>query len=87
MFRFSFIEHASTLTLMLVESESDWNCPLTINLLNFLNEIIQFPFLELTIIIFRDIKMRSWSWSANSIEPGQTARMFRLAWIYTGRKG
>ena len=34
---------------------------------------------------FRDIKIRSWS--ASSIEPGQTARIRRLAWLYTGGKG
>ena len=42
-----------------------------LNLLNFLNGIIHLPFLELSIIIFRDIKMRTWKWSANSIEPGR----------------
>ena len=36
---------------------------------------------------FRDIKMKTWNWSANSIEPGQTARMCSLAWLYTGGKG
>ena len=36
----------------------------TLNLLNFLKGIIHL-FLELSIIIFRDIKMRTWSWSAN----------------------
>ena len=46
---------------------------LTLTLLNFLNGIIQLPFLELSIIIFKDIKMRTWSWPANSTEPGQTA--------------
>ena len=39
------------------------------------------PFLELSIIIFRDIKMPTWS-LANSIKPGQTAWMCRLAWLY-----
>ena len=39
---------------------------------NFLNEIIQLPVLELSIIIFRDVKMKTQSRSANSIEPGQT---------------
>ena len=41
---------------------------LTINLLNFMNGIIHLPYLELSIIIFRKIKMRTWL--ANSIEPG-----------------
>ena len=27
------------------------------------------------------------SWSANSIEPGQTTHMCRLAWLYNGGKG
>ena len=27
------------------------------------------------------------SWSADGIESGQTARMYRLAWLYTGGKG
>ena len=50
---------------------------LTLNLLNFLNGLVHFPFLELSIVIFRNIKMRTWIWSANSIEPGQTAQMCR----------
>ena len=32
---------------------------LTINVPNFLNGIIHFPFLTLSIIIFRDIKMKT----------------------------
>ena len=43
---------------------------LTLTMLYFLNGIILLLFLELFIIIFKDIKMRAWSWSANSIEPG-----------------
>ena len=39
-------------------------------------------FLELSIMIFRDIKMRTGSWSAKGIELGQTAQMYRLAWLY-----
>ena len=31
--------------------------------------------------------MRTWSWSANSIEPCENAWMWRLAWLYTGGKG
>ena len=31
--------------------------------------------------------MSSLSWAANSIEPGQTVQMCRLAWLYTGGKG
>ena len=48
-----------------------------LNLLNFLNVINHLPFLEMC-IIFRDVKMRTWNWSINSTEPGQTARMCRL---------
>ena len=58
-----------------------------LNLLNFLNGIIHLPFFELNIIIVRDIKFWTWSWSANSIEPGQTAQMYRLAWLYNGSNG
>ena len=58
---------------------------LTLNLLNFLNSIIHLAFLELSIVKFRNINMRTWS--ANSIEPGQNARMYRLAWICSGGKG
>ena len=32
---------------------------LTLNLLNFLNEIIHLPFFNMSNIIFRDIKMRT----------------------------
>ena len=41
-----------------------------------------FHFLELSISILGtpDIKMRTWSWSASNIKPGQTAWMYRLAW-------
>ena len=51
---------------------------LPLNMLNFLNGIIHISFMELSIINFRDIKMRTWS--ANSIEPGQTARMCLYWW-------
>ena len=52
---------------------------LTLNLLNFLNEIIHFPFLKLFIIIFRNIKIGNWNWSVNSIEPGQQGRQNQLS--------
>ena len=58
---------------------------LTLNLVNFLNGIVHLPFLELSIINFGDIKLRNWS--VNSIKPSQTARMCRLAWLYTDDKG
>ena len=35
----------------------------------------------------RNIKMKTSSWSANGIEPGQTAQTCRLAWLYTGGNG
>ena len=63
------------------------NTTLTLTMPNFLNGIIRLPILELSIIIFRGIKMRTWSWWANSIELGKTARMYRLAWLYTSDKG
>ena len=44
-----------------------------LNLLNLLSGIIHLQVLELSIIFFRDINIRTWSWSANSKEPGQTA--------------
>ena len=52
----------------------------------FLNGIIQLTFLTLAIVSFRDINLRTWRWSVNSTEPGQTARTYRLAWLYTGGK-
>ena len=48
---------------------------LTLNLLKFLNGLVYLPFLEQFIIIFRDIKIKIWPWSANSIGPGQAAQM------------
>ena len=59
---------------------------LTLNLLNVLNGIIHLHLLELSIIIFRDIRMQTGSWSANSIEPGQAAWMCMVTWLYTGGK-
>ena len=50
------------------------------NLLNYLSWIIHLPFLELFITIFSDIKMRTWSWSANSIEPDQTVQICKV-WL------
>ena len=54
---------------------------LTLTMPNFLNEIVCLTFLALSII--SDIKTKTWSWSANSIKPGQTAQMCRLAWAKT----
>ena len=47
---------------------------LNLSLLNILHGIINLPVLELSIINFKDI---------NSIEPGQTTWMCRLAWSKT----
>ena len=65
----------------------DFLYPLILTMPNLLNGIIHLLFSEFSIIIFRDVKMKISSWSTNSIEPGQTARMCRLSWIYTGGKG
>ena len=46
---------------------------LTLIMPNYLNGIIHLTFLALSVIILRNIKMKTWSWPANSIEPGQTA--------------
>ena len=48
---------------------------LTLTMPNFLNGTIHLTFLALSIIIFRDIKIKTCIWSANSIETGQTAWM------------
>ena len=48
---------------------------LTLNLPNFLNGRIHFHSLELSITILSNIKIKTWSWSANSTEPCQTAWM------------
>ena len=49
----------------------------TLNLPNFIIGINHLPFMALSIIFFRDIKMKL---KANSIEPGQTARMALYWW-------
>ena len=51
---------------------------LTFFLPNFLYGIIHLTFLAVFIIFFRDIKMLTLSWLANSIGPGQTALLCRL---------
>ena len=65
-------------------SNGRWIIPfkkgLTLTMHNFMNGK---SILYLSIIIFWDIKIKTESWSANSIEPGQTAW---LAWLYTGGK-
>ena len=59
----------------------------TLKLMNFLNVLTTLPFLELSIIILGIFRSELLSWSANSIEPGQTVQMFWLAWLYTSGKG
>jgi hypothetical protein len=51
----------------------------TLKLLNILIEIVCLPFLELFVVNFRNIKLRIWNWSAESLDLGYTAEMFRLA--------
>ena len=53
------------------------------NFLNFLNEYFLSTFLALSIISFKDIKIKTWRWSANIIEPGQTAHLHSLTRLYT----
>ena len=43
--------------------------------------------MELSNNNYGDSTMRTGSWSANSIEPDQTAQICRLFWFYTGGKG
>ena len=42
--------------------------------------------MALSIFILKISRWKLKSWSANSIQPGQTAQMWRLAWLYTGGK-
>ena len=44
-----------------MEMEGEEEVMLTLNMLNFLNGIIHLPFLELFIIVFMDIKMKTGS--------------------------
>ena len=60
---------------------------LTLNLINFLNRLVNLPFLELSIINFGDIKLLILRWSANSIEPGQTVQCRLTWWLYNDDKG
>ena len=64
---------------------------LTLNLLNFLYGIIHLTILAESIIFFfffgGGISKYKTCWSANSIEPGQTARTCMLTRLYTGDKG
>ena len=70
-----FLNHCKSLLNLYPAEFSKWTCP------------DQLSCLELSIINFGEIKIRIWSWSANSVEPGQIARMCRLALLYTGGKG
>ena len=44
---------------------SFYSVSLSLNLLNFLNGITRLPFMALYIRIFRDIKIKTWSWSVH----------------------
>ena len=46
----------------------------------YLNNLI----FEQSFVNFMDIKIQIWIGAANSIDPGQTARVCRLAWLKTG---
>ena len=56
---------------------------LTLHLLNFLNGINRLKFWNSPLSFLGISRWELESWSANSIEPGQTCR---LAWIYTSGK-
>ena len=56
----------------------DFHNGLTLNLLNLLNELIHFPFFELSIFIFRDIKMITWKLVSQQYRAW--SQMCRLAW-------
>jgi hypothetical protein len=56
-------------------------------MLNISNGLVSLPFLGLSIINFRGMNLNIYILSANRIEPGQTAWVCRLAWLYTGGKG
>ena len=59
---------------------------LTLNLLNFLNGIINLPFLELSIIILGISRLKVED-GQPTVESGQTVLMCRLAWLYTDGTG
>ena len=52
-------KYLETLTLSLSVTSEQGQPALTLNLLNYLNGIIHLPFLGLSIIIIRNIKMRT----------------------------
>ena len=59
---------------------------LTLNLLNLSNGIIHLSLLELSIIIFRDIKMNLKLNSHSQQYRDWSDCMYRLAWLYNGGK-
>ena len=60
----------------------DW---LNLNLLNFFNGKNHHPFFwNCHYHFINDIKMRTWNWSVNSIEPGQTAQMCSILLVPAG---
>ena len=64
LFTFCILSLLQSQTLYCLE-KIHLSCKLTLNLLNFLNGIINIPVLELPIIIFRNIKMRTWKLFSN----------------------
>ena len=70
------VESIQVRLLLILNRGYQMSVGLTLIMLNFLNEIIC-KFLALSIISFRDIKRKTWRWSANSII---------RAWLYTGGK-
>ena len=65
---------------IIVKKQNHLGIKLTLNLLNFSNQPFSFGTAHYH---FRDIKMTT-CWSANNIQPGYSARMYRLAGLYTG---
>ena len=49
-----------------------------------LTELVHFPFLNFFLCRFRGILRWIWSWQNISIETGQTVRMYRQVYLYTG---
>ena len=59
-----------------------WWYIITLSLLYFLNGIIHLPFLEMSVVIFKNLKLVSQLYRA-----GQTSRIHRPVSLYTGDKG
>ena len=68
LFNFNYLCHTMTNVIILatfihMSRFCNYNILLTLTMLNFLNEIILLTFLALSIISFRDIKIKTWRWS------------------------